>query len=286
MIKVERKGAPPRVLTDPESVGLLETEKACKFYAQLENREKSFSFEAYSSVEVKQRLEKLFRGKCAYCESRYAGTQPMDVEHWRPKGMIVEENGRDKVKPGYYWLAAKWDNLLPSCIDCNRERRQRLMPNGEIRPLGKGNRFPLRDPAKRAKARDEESGEDPLLLHPCEDDPDEHLEFTRDAVMRARLQPDRQPSAKGQFSIDVYALNRAGLVHERLEVLRLIQQRIKTIRRLSRVLELRDLGPRARVVVEDLLSHEMAALRQFERPERPFCLMARQVIGRFVASLE
>ena len=209
----------------------------------------------------------------------------MDVEHWRPKGMIIEEDGL-KVWPGYYWLAANWDNLLPSCIDCNRERYQRLMPNGELEPLGKGNRFPLRDPTKQAKAPDEESGEDPLLLHPCQDDPDEHLEFTVQAVVRPKLQSDRQPSPKGRASIDVYALNRAGLVHERLQVLRLIQQRIKIIQRLSRVLALSDLGPRARVVVEDLLSHEMAALRQFERAERPFCLMARQVIGRFIASLE
>lgn len=285
MIKVERKGVPPRVLTEKEGAGILETGKAREFYALKENQEKSFSFKAYSSVEVKQGLEKLFQGKCAYCESRYAGTQPMDVEHWRPKGMIVEEDGRE-VRPGYYWLAARWDNLFPSCIDCNRERRQRLMPNGELRPLGKGNRFPLQDPAKRAKTPDEESGEDPLLLHPCQDNPDEHLEFTMDAVMRSKPQSDRQPSPKGQKSIDVYALNRAGLVHERLQVLRLIQQRIQTIRRLIRVLDLRDLGPRARVVVEDLLSHEMAALHRFERPERPFCLMARQVIGKFVASLE
>jgi uncharacterized protein (TIGR02646 family) len=284
MIKVERKGAPPRVLTDLKGAGILETGKVSDFYALKDNQEKSFTFKAYSSEEVKQGLEKLFQGKCAYCESRYAGTQPMDVEHWRPKGMIIEEDGRE-VRPGYYWLAAKWDNLLPSCIDCNRERHQKLMPNGELRPLGKGNRFPLRDSAKRAKAPDEESGEDPLLLHPCQDSPDEHLEFTIDAVMRPKLQSNRQPSLKGRSSIDVYALNRAGLVHERLQVLRLIQQRIRTIRQLIDVLDLRDLGPRARVVVEDLLSHEMAALRRFERPERPFCLMARQVIRKFIASL-
>jgi 5-methylcytosine-specific restriction endonuclease McrA len=88
--------------------------------------------------------------ECAYCESRYAGTQPMDVEHFRPKGKVLEDDGTE-VR-GYYWLASEWANLLPSCIDCNRERRQWLADLGAVRSVGKGERFPLVKGSRRAPA--------------------------------------------------------------------------------------------------------------------------------------
>src|SRR5215468_8122036 len=77
-------------------------------------------------------LNRLFRNKCAYCEEKLSG-QPGDVEHFRPKGRVCDATfrqvfidhprwGRNIAHPGYYWLAYDWDNLLPSCADCNRFR--------------------------------------------------------------------------------------------------------------------------------------------------------------------
>src|SRR5437773_1131234 len=54
--------------------------------------------------------------KCAYCETKIGGVdQPGDVEHFRPKGRIIDESGKpvmikddegnDIPHPGYYWLA-------------------------------------------------------------------------------------------------------------------------------------------------------------------------------------
>ena len=67
-----------------------------------------------------------FFGKCAYCEDRIVSTQPGDIEHYRPKGCVTNEdgsrvmvdaNGGKKVPhPGYYWLAYEWTNLLYACI--------------------------------------------------------------------------------------------------------------------------------------------------------------------------
>ena len=81
----------------------------------------AFEFHAYKADEVKRRLEDLFHGKCAYCESFYAAQAPVDIEHYRPKGAVED----DPDHPGYWWLAMAWENLLPSCIDCNRRRRQK-----------------------------------------------------------------------------------------------------------------------------------------------------------------
>ena len=85
----------------------------------------------------------------------------MAVEHYRPKGEVLEGNLR--LRPGYYWLAATWDNLLPSCTDCNSPRRQEES-GGTVRVRGKGKYFPLAKGSRRAKSPGAESRENPLLL--------------------------------------------------------------------------------------------------------------------------
>ena len=47
---------------------------------------------------MKRRLDLLFHGKCAYCETFYSASAPVDVEHYRPKGAVSE----DPSHPGYY----------------------------------------------------------------------------------------------------------------------------------------------------------------------------------------
>jgi uncharacterized protein (TIGR02646 family) len=295
VIYVDRSGAPvPEALTRR---GPAERQRAIEFYGKPENRAKGFSFSAYRDASVKEALERLFRGKCAYCESRYAGTQPMDVEHWRPKGEVHTEDG--EVKQGYYWLAASWENLLPSCVDCNRTRKFRSGPDDEERLRGKGNRFPLAPGAKHAEAPDGEFDEVPLLLDPCVDHPEEHLHFIDQGVVRALTDEAGQPSQKALASIDVYNLNRTQLVHDRQETRLMIYQRIFALRQLSHILDdlldellaqdepERDADLETLVtLVEDLIGHEMGALARFMGPEQPFSLMARQLIEAALGPLE
>ena len=71
-----------------------------------------------------------FFGKCAYCESYIVDFQHGDIEHFRPKKgvtdendnvvFIKDENGQQNPHPGYYWLAYDWTNLLLSCTACNQ----------------------------------------------------------------------------------------------------------------------------------------------------------------------
>lgn len=145
MIRV-RRDQPPSVLTDEDGPGLRERAEAEAAYAEYleaiqdgaEDKGFKFSFSVYKHADVKERLEELFHGKCAYCESRYSSTRPMDVEHYRPKGRVAESEGH----PGYYWLAAEWTNLLPSCIDCNRRRNQFDERLQDLRSLRKQDQFP------------------------------------------------------------------------------------------------------------------------------------------------
>ena len=156
MIRVDRAQVRiPEILSDPVRTngGPKETEKAIAFYKRKGNRKKPFAYKVYSDGTVKQALERLFHGKCAYCESNYMHVHPTDVEHWRPKGQVEDDQGK-KIKPGYYWLAADWNNLFPSCIDCNRRRYQKVgLGNGEAVLLGKKDAFPLAPRSRRARTR-------------------------------------------------------------------------------------------------------------------------------------
>ncbi|HEX8493933.1 MAG TPA: hypothetical protein VF658_13895 [Pyrinomonadaceae bacterium] len=335
MIRVDKsKVLAPDALASEKGVGKLETKKAEDFYRKLrekqaqaksaavdavataaakttagkkpavgrkQTREKAFKFSAYGELSVRRALEQLFNHKCAYCESRYAATQPVDVEHWRPKAKVDPDDGEGEIEfnYGYYWLAASWDNLLPSCIDCNRKRTHKIESDGTERTVGKGNRFPLAPGSQRANAPGSEQSEQPLLLNPYIDDPEKHLEFLDIGVVRPKLEEDsKQPSAKGKVSVEAYALNRLALVQERREVLLLLQQRMYTIVSLMKVLdqlaaeppaessaEAQQVREQRREIIEDLLSHELEALSRFREPDRPFSLMARQVIDKFIKSL-
>lgn len=67
----------------------------------------------YKYTDVRDALDKIYHGKCAYCETFDPSPH---VEHYRPK------------RGGYYWLAYSWDNLIISCSKCNTT---------------KGDKFPL-----------------------------------------------------------------------------------------------------------------------------------------------
>lgn len=156
-------------------------------------------------------LDSDFHGKCAYCESLIATNQPGDIEHFRPKGKVtdVENKPVDKgngleLHPGYYWLAYDWKNLLLACRDCNILKSKNA---GKL--IGKGNRFPVKD--FRAVRPGEEIREEPLLIHPVLENPEEHLEVDETGIMNAK-----NGSEKGKTCIDIFGLN----VREALQVAR------------------------------------------------------------------
>lgn len=122
----------------------------------------------YRHDQVKMALEKLFHDKCAYCEGDIGSQGPWDVEHYRPKGSVKENNNHH----GYYWLAYTWENLLPSCAYCNQRRKDAptFDDPATLPAAGKLDQFPLEDETCRAMApNDPLDLEKPLLLNPCMD---------------------------------------------------------------------------------------------------------------------
>jgi len=252
----------------------------------------SFPFERYSEREVIEQLRQLFHGKCAYCESRYAGTQPMDVEHWRPKGE-VHVTKTEKITPGYYWLASEWSNLLPSCIDCNRGREQFDAFENTNVVLGKKNQFPLLDETTRVSnhADDPDNvgfGEAIGLINPSLDDPEEFFHYDEQGIMHPKSADENSDSWKrAMHSIRVYALNRGDLVAERRALIRRIDHRLQLIERLDDIREHLAASHLPAIVdlVGDLIAEEIDALLAMKAPEEPYAGLARQIIGDAEASL-
>lgn len=229
-----------RVNIPPEPASLksvkveLERAAVAAFYAIPANGNQSYnrSFSAYKAADIKKCLTQAFCAKCAYCESSFEATHPLEVEHFRPKS-AVEIDGALRP-PGYHWLASHWENLLPSCIDCNRRRSQTLAGSATPRTVGKGNKFPISGAeCDRARVAGDEVHERPLLLHPYFDDPDEHLEYIWNVPPTSpelgEVHPRRRgagTSRKGQASIEVYALQRIGLVRHRGERLTLLRAQL------------------------------------------------------------
>ena len=85
MRPVPRPADVPEIL---KTKGAEERKKAVRYFGPPRASAKAFPFAIYKHKEVKNELERLFRGKCAYCETFYASAQSMDVEHYRPKGAV------------------------------------------------------------------------------------------------------------------------------------------------------------------------------------------------------
>jgi uncharacterized protein (TIGR02646 family) len=175
------------------------TQKAIQTHEENKKREKNkedkklIKFRSEIWAELKWHLFELFHGKCAYCEGKPRSVASGDVEHFRPKSKVDE----DEDHPGYFWLAYDETNLLPSCELCNRAH-------------AKMTHFPVI--GKHARDSQKLADEQPLLLNPYDRrvDPFQHLEF--DATGRAL--PHRG-SQYGESSRIHYHLNRNGLSEAR-----------------------------------------------------------------------
>ncbi len=221
-----------------------------------------FRFAAYRDRSVKATLHATFHGLCAYCETPYPASYVGDVEHYRPKAAVDTPTERGR-RPGYYWLASTWENLLPSCARCNRPAGGEH-GDGPPRTSGKGNAFPLEVEADRATAEGEEARERALLLHPYYDDPDRHLAFVEEGLVRAH-------TPKGTETIRVLGLNRRGLLERRRTQRKLVEAALLRIEKL----DLRCARyPDDPSFAEDLRA-EIADLKAMQRPGQPYSAVVR-----------
>ena len=196
MIKITKSSA-PSVL---QSRGADKRAKHCADYdlapADYAAGTQTFSFapEIYAHSAVKEALINAQHGKCCFCEKKVGAEG--DVEHFRPKSAVRQKKTARLERPGYYWLAYDWDNLLFACPICNQRH--------------KGILFPLADPSQRAGSHHADlSLEQPLLLNPAETDPAPHIGFRQEVAYAIG------GSRRGRRTIEVLGLNCENLSEER-----------------------------------------------------------------------
>lgn len=217
MRRIRKPAAVPEILKDG---GTEQTRKDCEAYDQNSNIFRSgltkFPFYAriYAAESVKETLKRAQYGKCCYCESKFLSTSYGAVEHFRPKGGVQQNERQDLQYPGYYWLAYDWNNLLFSCERCNTSHKRNL--------------FPLLDETKRAVSHhDDITKEQPLLINPAQEDPQEHLHFREEAVIG--------DTEKGLQTIEALGLMRKDLWNERhshLSILKALHDVLEACHRL------------------------------------------------------
>ncbi|MFO0604960.1 MAG: hypothetical protein U0324_17390 [Polyangiales bacterium] len=205
MIRLFRPPLPPAVLT---ARGAAEDRRNRRRYRKRRDDYRSgalcFEFDQgiYAHADVKAALRRMQRGKCAFCEAKIDHIAYGDVEHFRPKGAFLRRGAL--VRPGYYWLAYAWDNLLLACQLCN----QRF----------KANHFPLEKGSTRARFHGHDvARERPLFIDPAREDPAGRLGF-REHVPVA-LSNDR----RARVTIARLGLRRPELNERRREHLAIVQ---------------------------------------------------------------
>lgn len=203
MIRINKGTVIPTILT---TKGHAKTNTHCSDYDsdpiayQTGTKKLDIDEKVYGHKEVKNKLVAIQYEKCCFCEGKFKKFAHGDVEHFRPKGGYQQDEGETLQKPGYYWLAYDWDNLFFSCQICNQQYKK--------------NFFPLTDPNARAKSHHNSIGaEDPVMVHPSDDDPEIHVSFRKEIIYGK--------TEKGKMTIKRTGLDR--LDEERLESLKIVR---------------------------------------------------------------
>jgi len=143
----------------------------------------NYTFPKHPSYDLwKNELIKCQGQKCCYCE------KPINkglIEHYRPKNAWKQSGGSQLNRPGYYWLAYRWSNLLLSCNECNSSGN-------------KGNLFPVSGNRANTLKCDLRL-ENQTLINPYDEDPSTYISFYKSDIIS--LHP------KGKATIDILSLN-------------------------------------------------------------------------------
>jgi len=248
MIRIKRPSDIPKSLT---SKGVQSTDDNCSSFTK--NKKKflaSFKVDTsiYGAPPVKKKLKKAQHNKCCFCE-KDQGEEYGAVEHYRPKmGYKVDKTQKTLTKPGYYWLAYDWNNLLFVCGYCNTGYKKSY--------------FALTDEKKRAKShKGSTAKEDPLLIDPCgQRDPRDHIVFTNQLAT--------PKDEYGRYTIEYCGLDRDSLNVAREKLISDINARLAILSQ-----------------KENYSKKEVDKAKQYiidcRKPEAEFSSMARDYLSQF-----
>jgi len=201
MIKLNRPPEPALLgKLGPTSVSSIRSTLTTNSSLPAKKRKKiTFERNIYSDDTVKSALLNTQGEKCCFCESAITHIASGDIEHFRPKAAWRNASNSKLNKPGYYWLAYTWENLMLSCESCNRRHKK--------------NTFPLESEATRCTYPNEDtSQEQPVFIDPYREDPENHISF--------RAEYPTHKTRRGSHTIKGLRLDRKELETRRRTLLR------------------------------------------------------------------
>ncbi|MBK9497785.1 MAG: hypothetical protein IPO06_00120 [Leptospiraceae bacterium] len=212
MIKVEKKysNLPPNPDNVPAS--LIDQKAKATLKTILNNKSpEGISDKHYGQADVKKKLYELYHSKCGYCEIK-EHNDVLQIDHYRPKNRKSNRKDYNEFK-GYYWLALEWSNLVLVCGYCNRYKSEQFDISGTVR--AKVENFLTNneiDISKCIISNLELKQENPLIVNPEVDNPDNSLYFKNDGTIHAK-------DNKGIYTIKVFHLYDDRLVKKRKEII-------------------------------------------------------------------
>jgi hypothetical protein len=162
---------------------------------------------------LKSKLAEISNGKCWYTEAKQEGTDT-DVDHFRPKNRVSEE---EEENNGYWWLAFEPENYRYSCIFANRRRTDKTTNITG----GKGDHFPLCNPANRATSPECDLYEElPELLDPCDEVDVMQITYADngEAMASHSEEENSRQYKRARKSIKIYNLNHSIFKETRIEL--------------------------------------------------------------------
>jgi len=156
----------------------------------------------YKYKDIKEKLEKIYHGKCAFCEQK---VEQLHVEHFRPKKI-------------YYWLAYSWDNLILACPRCNTHKGINFDLNGSKCSF-ENNEENVRKINKLSENYN--LLEQPKMINPENVDPSGHISFTKNGKINSL-------NHNIQYTITTCQLNRNYLNDERRKILDMFKNEIQS----------------------------------------------------------
>lgn len=311
MINVKRSVCPDilKISLTPQSYGEWETRDAIEYYRDIANHPEKYKktgangtriqqgYTIYSDKSVRKILLKMFHGKCAYCESKITAIYNGDIEHFRPKGKIQNAN---PSRPGYFWLASEWENLLFACPFCNQTNTHEFRNGNNIEEavFGKLDQFPLETETHRLKythgiiyftdsatykqAFDLEESER-LLLNPCKDDNvEKYFKFNDDGAIISNDGLTDFEERKAQTSILTYALHRLPLTIAREEKIIQVKAQIRRVEiAITNYNKYMNNSDEEKVWFEGIMREEMKILRKFKNADQEYSGLARYIIDKY-----
>ena len=170
MIFIKKTSQSPAILTDSQE----RLDEMISNYGSIENipdDDKNPIIQNYNHRDVKEVLFNCSHNKCAYCEIICHGGY-LEVEHFFPKSRYPE-------------LILNWDNLLPSCKQCNLRKSSH------------------------------DTGLEPII-NPCNINPEHYLDYGDLKIYPSENSPDYELAERTIYVCD---LNRPELVDARISIL-------------------------------------------------------------------